>query len=139
MKRISLIGVAVLAFLLLAAKYDESQPLGVNVTIAPASREEYQLLRDRIAPDTYVCRAQVYDAANESYVFATPSVAVKPGERQSDTVTVQGLQVKFTVAVSKENDRATSQVVAKRGEKVVLSQTSDVALHARGKTIVPLR
>src|SRR6185503_3153965 len=137
MKRIAI--VSVLAFLLIAAmRTNDAVPLGVQVTIAPSTHDPYQLLR-RATPETYTCRAFVYDATNERYGFASPEVIVAAGERQTTTERADGLEVTFTVGVSKENDRAATEVVAKRGDKIVLRQKSDVVLRGPGRAIVPLR
>ena len=137
MKRIAI--VSVLAFLLFAAmRTNDAAPLGVQVSIAPSTHDPYQLLR-RATPETYTCRATVYDATDERYGFAAPEVIVAAGERQTKTEVRDGLSVTFTVAVSKENDRAATEVVAKRGEKIVLRQKSNVVLRTPGRTIVPLR
>ena len=131
--------VPVLALLLLGAiRSNDAVPLGVRVSVAPSAQDEYQLLR-RATPDTYTCRADVYDATDERYGFVAPEVFVAAGERQTKTETRDGLEVTFTVAVSKANDRAATEVVAKRGEKIVLRQKSDIALRTPGRTIVPLR
>lgn len=137
MKRIAV--VSGLAFLLFAAmRTNDAVPLGVQVSIAPSAHDPYQLLR-RATPDTYTCRAFVYDATDERYGFATPQVIVAAGERQTATELRDGLEVTFTVAVSKENDRAATEVVAKRGDKIVLQQKSDIVLRGPSRTIVPLR
>jgi hypothetical protein len=137
MKRFAI--VSVLAFLLFVAmRANDAVPLGVQISIAPSGHDEYQLLR-RATPDTYTCRAFIYDATNERYGFADPQVIVAAGERQTTTESRDGLEVTFTVAVSKENDRAAAEVVAKRGDKIVLRQKSDVVLRGPGRTIVPLR
>lgn len=137
MKRIAI--VSVLAFLLFAAmRTNDAVPLGVQVSIAPSVHDPYQLLR-RTTPETYTCRAYVYDATDERYGFASPEVVVAPGERQTKTEVREGLSVTFTVAVSKTNDRAATEVVARRGDKIVLRQKSNVVLRTPGRTIVPLR
>ncbi len=137
MKRVAL--VSVLAFLLFAAmRSNDATPLGVRVTVAPSQRDPYQLLR-RVTPETYRCSAVVYDATDERRGFASPEVIVAAGERQSKTVVVEGLEVTFSVAVSRGNDRAATEVVGKRGEKIVLRQKSDVALRAPKQAVVPLR
>lgn len=137
MKRIAI--VPVLALLLLGAiRSNDAAPLGVQVSVAPSAHDQYQLLR-RATPDTYTCRATVYDATDERYRFATPEVIVAAGERQTKTEVSDGLAVTFTVAVSKANDRAATEVVAKRGEKIVLQQKSDILLRTPGRAIVPLR
>ncbi len=137
MKRIAI--VSVLAFLLFAAmRTNDAVPLGVQVSIAPSTHDPYQLLR-RATPETYTCRAFVYDATDERYGFAAPEVIVAAGERQTATERTDGLAVTFTVAVSKENDRAATEVVAKHGDKIVLRQKSDILLRTPGRTIVPLR
>lgn len=117
MKRV--VAVSVLAFLLFAAmRSNDATPLAT--------------------PETYRCSAVVYDATDEHRVFASPEVIVAAGERQSKTVVVEGLEVTFTVAMSRGNDRAATEVVGKRGEKIVLRQKSDVALRAPKQAIVPL-
>jgi hypothetical protein len=137
MKRIAI--VSVLAFLLFAAmRSNDAVPLGVQVSIAPSAHDPYQLLR-RATPETYTCRATVYDATDERFGFANPEVIVAAGERQSKTEVGNGLEVTFTVAVSKENDRAATEVVAKRGDRIVLRQKSNIVLRTPGRTIVPLR
>jgi hypothetical protein len=137
MKRIAM--VPVVALLLLGAiRSNDAVPLGVRVSVAPSAHNEYQLLR-RATPDTYTCRASVYDATDERYGFVAPEVIVTAGERQTKTEVRDGLEVTFTVAVSHANDRAATEVVAKRGEKIVLRQKSDIVLRTPGRTIVPLR
>ena len=137
MKRLAM--VPVLALLLLGAiRSNDAVPLGVRVSVAPSVHDEFQLLR-RATPDTYTCRASVYDATDERYGFVAPEVIVAAGERQTKTEARDGLEVTFTVAVSKDNDRAATEVVAKRGEKIVLRQKSDIVLRTPGRAIVPLR
>jgi hypothetical protein len=137
MKRIAM--VPVLALILLGAiRSNDAVPLGVRVSVAPTSNDSYQLLR-RATPDTYTCSASVYDATDERYGFVAPEVIVAAGERQTKTEVRDGFEVTFTVAVSKANDRAATEVVAKRGEKIVLRQKSDIVLRTPGRTIIPLR
>jgi len=137
MKHIAM--VPVLALLLLGAiRSNDAVPLGVRVSVAPSAHDEFQLLR-RATPDSYTCRASVYDATDERYGFVAPEVIVAAGERQTKTEARDGLEVTFTVAVSMDNDRAATEVVAKRGEKIVLRQKSDIVLRTPGRTIVPLR
>lgn len=139
MKRSLIVAILALAFLLLAAmKTDNATPLGAHVTVAPSTRDPYQLLR-RATPDTYTCRALVYDADNPQFAFASLDVVVAPGGKESKSITVQGLTSTFTVGISKDNDRAVTQVTAKRGEKFVLNQRSEIELRAPGRTIIPLQ
>ena len=126
MKRLAI--VSVLAFLLIAAaRSNESVPLGVRVSIQPSTPGPYQLLR-RTRPDTYTCRPSVYDATQERFEFAAPEVIVAAGKRQTAVEVKDGLEVTFTVAVSRESDRAATEVVARRGDRIVLQQKSDVVL-----------
>jgi len=128
MKRLAL--VSVLAFLLIAAaRSNEAVPLGVRVSVQPSTLDPYQLLR-RTRPETYTCRASVYDATQERFEFAAPEVIVAAGERQTAVEVKDGLEVIFTVAVSRQSDRAATEVMAKRGDKIVLQQKSDVVLRA---------
>lgn len=128
MKRTAVLAVLVLSFLLISAmKTEDATPLGVNVVIAPSTRDPYMLL-ERATPNTYTCRAQIYDANDRAYVFNSAEVIVSPGGKQSETVTVNGLEMTFTVGVSKEQDKAVTQVIAKRGEKMVLNQRSEIEL-----------
>jgi hypothetical protein len=139
MKRSPIVAVLALAFLLLAAmKTDEATPLGANVQIGPSTRDPYQLLR-RTTPDTYTCRALVYDANDRSYVFASLDVVVAPGEKESKSVTAQDLTTTFTVGVSKNSDRAIAQVTSKRGGKIVFNQRSEIELRRPERTIIPLQ
>ena len=138
MKRFAV--VSILAFLfLIGANTDAPKPLGVRVTIAPTEDDPIQLLRPRSIPGAYRCRAQVHDATDVRNIIAMPEVVVSPGHKETKTVKEKDLTVTFTVGVSKENDRAMTTVVAKRGEKIVLQQGSDVLLRARKPAIVPLR
>lgn len=125
--------VAVLAIVFLGAikpaeKPAASDPLGVRVEITPTSNDPFQLLRKRAHPDSYACRASVYNAANSRSVMAGSEVIVMAGERQTRTEIVDGVEVTFTVAVSKDSSRAITDVTAKRGQQIVLHQQSDVAL-----------
>ena len=139
MKRSLIVAVLALAFLLIAAmKTDDPTPLGVDVSIAPSTRDPYMLLR-RATPDTYTCRAHIYDANDPHYGFAMAEVVVAPGEKEKKTVVVQGLEMTFTVAIGKGSDLATTKVVAKRGDKIVLNQSSVVELRGPSRTIVPLQ
>lgn len=133
MKRLAI--VSVMAFLLIAAaRSNDAVPLGVRVSVQPTTYSPYHLLR-RAGPDTYTCVASVYDATNERFGFAEPEVIVAPGQRRTATEVRDGLEVTFTVAVSKQNDRAATEVVAKRGDKIVLQQKSDVVLRAPGSAM----
>ena len=139
MKRSLIVAVLALAFLLFGAmKTDEVTPLGAHVTVAPSTRDPYQLLR-RPTPETYTCRAVVYDADDPQYGFASLEVVVAAGQKQSQSVTVKGLTSTFTVGISKENHHAVTQVTAKRGEKFVLNQRSEIELRPPARTIVPLQ
>jgi hypothetical protein len=132
--------IAVLAIVLLGAiQAEPSKPLGVSVTINPSSQEPFQLLRRRVPPDSYIARVFVYDAADKSVQHAGGEVIVSAGQRQATTNTVEGTTVTFTVAVSKDNTRAMTEVVAKRGDKIVLHQQSDVVLRVPERAAVPLR
>jgi hypothetical protein len=139
MKRLAVL--SVLAFLFLVAANEKQQvPLGVEVTIAPTENDPYQLLGPkRSIPGAYRCTARVYDASETRFTFVAPQVVVSPGRRESKTVKEQDLSVTFTVAVSQANDRAMTEVTAKRGDKIVLKQKSDVMLRTPGRAIVPLR
>ena len=87
MKRSLIVAVLVLAFLLIAGmKTDEATPLGVDVVIAPSTRDPYMLLR--ATPDTYTCRAYVHDANDRRYAFASAQVVVAPGQTKTKTVEV---------------------------------------------------
>jgi hypothetical protein len=92
-----------------------------------------------VTPESYRCHASVYDATNEARGFARPEVIVAAGQRQTKTVRGDDLEVTFTVAVSKENDRAATEVTARRAGKIALQQKSDVVLRPPGRAIVPLR
>lgn len=138
MKRLAV--VSMLAFLFfVAANTEQPIALGARVTIAPTEKDPIQLLAPRSIPGAYRCRAMVTDAADPRVVIAMPEVVVSPGQRETKTVKQKDLAVTFTVAVSKENDRAMTSVVAKRGEKIVLQQESDVVLRTPGRAIVPLQ
>ena len=128
--------VAVLAIFLLGAvqvpelaRPSEANALGVRVTINPASEEEYQLLRRRVPPGSYVARASIYNAADER-VLGSSEVILAAGANQTSTTTTAGLTVTFTVGLSQDNTRAGTKVTAKRGEQIVLQQQSDVVLRA---------
>jgi len=139
MKRSLTVAVLALAFLLMAAmRTDDRVPMGVRISIAPSTEAEYQLL-GRATPDTYTCRARIYDATSESYGFAGADVVVAPGTKETKTVTTQGLAVTLTVAISKENHRAQARVMAKRGDRIVIDQRSEVELRAPGRAIMPLQ
>lgn len=139
MKRLAV--VSILAFLFFVAANNEraTRPLAVMVTIAPTENDPIQLLGPRSIPGAYRCRAVVADATDQRYVFATPEVVVSPGHREVKTVKQDGLSIELTVAVSKANDRAMTKVIAKRADKIVLHQQSDVALRTPKPAIVPLR
>lgn len=140
MKRLAV--VSILAFLFfVAANQEPTLPLGVRVTVAPTEDDPIQLLgpRARSIPGAYRCNALVHDALDPRKVVAIPEVVVSPGHRETKTVKAGEYSVTFTVGISKENDRAMTSVVAKRGDKIVLQQGSDVLLRAQKKTIVPLR
>ena len=128
--------VAALAIFLLGAvqvpelaRPSEANALGVRVTINPASEEEYQLLRRRVPPGSYVARASIYNAADER-VLGSSEVILAAGANQTSTTTTAGLTVTFTVGLSQDNTRAGTKVTAKRGEQIVLQQQSDVVLRA---------
>jgi hypothetical protein len=128
MKRLAI--VSVLAFLLIAAaRSNEAVPLGVKVSVQPAEHNPYRLLR-RAGPETYTCVASVYDATQERFEFVAPEVTVAAGERRTAVEVRDGLEATFSVAVSKQNDRAATEVMVKRGDKIVLQQKSDVVLRA---------
>ncbi len=139
MKRSLTVAVLALAFLLIAGMKTDPVPplLGANVQIGPSTNDPYQLLR-RATPDTYTCRALVHDANDRTYALASLEVVVAPGERQSDTVTVAGVKATFTVGLSKNSDRAVTQVTAQRGEQYLLNQRSEIELRPPARAIVPL-
>jgi hypothetical protein len=135
MKRRVILAVPVLAFFFFTAMGNhEDVPLGVRIAIAPSSQDDYQLLRRRTRPDTYTCRAHVYDATDEAYGFTVSEVIVAAGERETKTDKVGDLEVTFTVAVGKDSNQAATEVTAKRGGKIVLDQHSDVMLRVPGRT-----
>ncbi|HYC59843.1 MAG TPA: hypothetical protein VEK79_09780 [Thermoanaerobaculia bacterium] len=138
MKRLAV--VSILAFLFfVAANPEPPKPLGVRVTVAPTEDDRIQLLGPRSIPGAYRCQAQVYHATDPGYLLAMPEVVVSPGHKETKIVKEKDLSVTFTVGVSKENDRALTTVVVKRGETIVLHQASDVVLRAPKPAIVPLR
>jgi hypothetical protein len=137
MKR--LVVVATLAFLMFVGmRVEENTALAVAISIAPSTASEYHLLR-RASPETYTCRAEITGTADPHYTYATPTVVVAPGEQQTTTAKGDGLDVSFTVAVSRANDRAKTEVVVKRAGAVLLRQKSDVILRTPGRAIVPLQ
>ena len=139
MKRSLIVAVLALAFLLFAAmKSDEATPLGANVQIAPSTRDPYQLLR-RATTYTYTCRAAVHFADDPTEPFAAVDLVVAPGDHESKTTKARGLDITFTVGVNKSSDRAVTQVTAKRGDKFVLNQRSEIELRRPEQAIIPLR
>ena len=127
MKRV--LTLTVLAFLLFTAmRTDDPRPLGIRVEVGPSSRDPIQLLR-RPTPYTYTARALVTHPT-EQYVYAAAEVIVAPGERQTVTKKGDDMDVTFTVAVSEKRDRAKTEVVVKRGERILHVQNSDIALAA---------
>jgi hypothetical protein len=81
----------------------------------------------------------VHFADDPTQPFAVLDLVVAPGERESRTTTARGVEIKFTVGVSRNSDRAVTQVTATRGGKFVLNQRSEVELRPPGRAIVPLR
>ena len=140
MKRSLIVAVLALAFLLIVAmKVDDRAPLGANVQIGPSTGDPFQLLR-RATPDTYTCRAFVHYANDPTESFAALELVVAPGHHETKSLKARGLDVTFTVGVSKASDRAVTQVTAKRGgDQYVLNQRSEVELRPPGRTIVPLK
>jgi len=134
MKR-GVVVIAVLALSLLGTAWVQVAPpdrmLGVRITVNPSSKDPYRLLQKRTPPGAYIARANFYDANNQQHAIGDADLAVLPGSRQSSTKMIDGNSVTLTVAVSSDASRAVTEVVAKRGAKIVMHQESDVVLHAR--------
>jgi hypothetical protein len=138
--------VAVLAIVLLGATkpdgakvVDPSAQFGVRVTVWPSTQETYQLLPGRVHPDTYTCRADVYDIDDERVALALPTVIVAPGQSGTDTKRFNDVDVTFTVAISKDSTRAMTRISAKRDGKNVMHQESEVTLRPGAGRVLPLR
>lgn len=130
MKRL-LLFCAVAFVLFVAMRTEPPMPLAIRVEVAPSTRDEYQLLR-RASPFTYTARASVMDPA-QPVMYAGVNLVVAPGERETVTQKGERMNVTFTVAVSKNADRAATEVVVKHGEQLLHVQKSDIALRAPSK------
>ena len=106
--------------------------LGVQVECEPSSRGNIQLLR-RPTPSTYHCNAYVFEAHDTSRGIAGTQVIVGAGERRSKTEKQKDTQITFTVAISKDHDRAATDVVVTKAGKTVLRQKSNVVLLANAR------
>ncbi|MDQ3282026.1 MAG: hypothetical protein M3Q69_11505, partial [Acidobacteriota bacterium] len=72
--------------------------------------------------------------ANPLNRVAQANVAVDAGERESKTVQGDKATITFTVAISKDHDRAATDVVVAKDGRNVLRQKSDVMLLGAGKS-----
>jgi hypothetical protein len=101
--------------------------LGVEVQCEPSSRGNIQLLR-RPTPSTYHCNAYVFDVSDTTRGVAGAQVIVGAGERRVKSEKHDDAQITFTVAISKDHDRAATDVVVTKAGKTVLRQKSDFML-----------
>ena len=102
---------------------------GVEVECEPSARGKIQLLR-RPTPSTYHCNAYVFDVNDTTRGVAEAQVIVGAGQRRSKNAKHEDAQITFTVAISKDHDRAATDVVVTKGGKTVLRQKSNVVLLA---------
>jgi len=116
-------------------------PVAIEVAVAPSSQDELQLL-GRATPNTFTCHATVWKPEIENgrrYGYVGAELFVAPGRRETVTKKAEGFDFRFTVAISKERDRAATEVALMRGETILHLQKSDIVLKPAQRAIVPLR
>jgi hypothetical protein len=110
-----------------ALQRSEAPALEISTSILPVTQDEYQLLV-RPKPGMYRCRARVHDEPGSNRVLGIPDIVIGPGDSGTETADFGNLHIEFRAKISEERDRAETDVIITRADRVISRQRSIVWL-----------
>lgn len=133
---LSVLAIAAAAFLFLAATPETPPlltPVDLRVDVAPTVYGPFELLRE-YHPDTYTCRAMLFEDEARHRLYGSVDVVVRPGEQKEKTSTSHGLTMTIKGKVDAERTGAVADVTVVRDGVLIAHQQSRVNMSRPGRT-----
>jgi hypothetical protein len=115
----------------------DAPALEVTTTIAPVTKDAYQLLR-RPTPGILRCSVLVHDEPGSRRVWGTKDILLGPGEKGEETAALGPLQLTFRAEIAQGLDRAETSVTVSRDSRVITRQISTVWLERPSARLRPV-
>jgi hypothetical protein len=116
----------------------DAPALDIRTSIEPVTQDEY-LLRRRVRPEMFRCRAAVYPAPEGKPALMAKDIVIGPGESDETTAVIAPFTIEFKAKIAGGLDQAETTVTVLRDGAIVNRQKSTIWLQRETATVEPVR